>query len=368
MSDPTRTKPTPAKPRARVSRAGKTAQARSPRAPKARAAAPRTRAGAAKTGAAAEMGAAGVLLAGRGLASAAGWSGRALGACASAAGRAAVATCRTRGVQRVVGLVAIAGALSLASLRVREQVESWPRFAVDRTQLILGAPPAGLSERVRDDIARLPLPTRPHAFDHRLVPFVAACLNDLPWVARVHDVRLSPPNQLSFDLAVRAPLAQLDAGADAPLVTRDLAIIPRAYGAHPDLLPRLLGVPGASRPLARRRALEAGAQVIEALGELALEVERVDLSNLDGRRDPLASEVLLVLRSGLAVEWGRAETSARPHRPAAEKRAALEAFLAGYAALDQVERVSVRWEETVYVLRPAAELSARTDAARTPGS
>lgn len=266
-------------------------------------------------------------------------------------------------VRRLVLLGALGAGVATASEAARARVERWPRFQVDRAALALTPLPPCLSDRARRDIERLPLPPRPHAFDPQLVPFTAACLAGLPWVKEVDAVRLDGQGRLSFSLVAREPVARI--GPDEAL-TRDGAVVPLHYAARPEALPALEGVPASGA--ARDRALFAANAVLRELGDLRAHVTAVDLSNLDGRRDPLQSEVVLALAQGPRVDWGRPpeppppadapRALGRPRLDGATKLAALRRFLDAGLDLSTIERISVRWDEVTYVLRTPVEVAA----------
>lgn len=286
-----------------------------------------------------------------------------IGAGAGAVGRGLWALVRARDFQRVAALGLLAGCLWGTSGLVRERVQSWDQFKL-RLELRADAPPPpGLSPAATRDLAAIRLPAEAHAFHEGVIPSLATHLQGLPWVAKVEELRLLAPARIELKLRTHRPLAQLGAG-EGDLVAREGDLIPRRYGAKAERLPRLLGVPGGE---AQRSALQIGVEVLSVLGPLAAQVEAVDLSNLGGRRDPRASEIVLTLAGGLKVEWGRPEpleapgpaatptpeSLGAPRREAEEKRADLEAFLASFPQIALVERVSLRFDEVTYSLRGA---------------
>lgn len=264
----------------------------------------------------------------------------------------------SRDVQRLAALALLTGALVGVSRLVEQRVQSWPRFAVPSRLAAASSPPAGLSTRATDDLARLPLPRHVTAFDPTIVPALATRLKRLPWVEQVVQVRLLPPNRLAFSLRAQRPIAQLGAGPGVPVVSASGRTMPRVYAANPDALPRFVGVPEQGEP--RRVALAAGAQVLDDLGDLATRVAVVDLSNLGGVRSRGASEVVLAVRKGPRVDWGRPGTTERLHRAGPSKRQALGAFLEQFPQLSRVEQVSVRWTKTTYRLKKETETALLT--------
>lgn len=282
-------------------------------------------------------------------------AGAVAGSGAKALGRGLWALMRSRDVQRLVAIGVLAGALVGTSKLVKQRVQTWDQFELRLGLRADAPPPPGLSAAATRDLAAIVLPDHVHAFHPGVVPGLAKHLDSLPWVASVEELRLLPPAKLELKLRTHRPLAQLGESG-GPLVATGGALIPRVYGAHPDRLPRILGA--ASGP-ERARSLQVGVQVLQALGPLVAQVEAVDLSNLGGRRDARRSEIVLRLAGGLLVDWGRpepteaegAESLGLPRRDPAEKRADLEAFLAGFPQVNSVERVSLRFDEVTYTLR-----------------
>ncbi|MBL4847732.1 MAG: hypothetical protein JKY65_19620 [Planctomycetes bacterium] len=267
---------------------------------------------------------------------------------------------RSRDLQRFCAIGLLAAVLIGTSGMVRERVETWEQYQLHLGLRADAPPPPGLSSAATRDLAAIRLPSHVHAFHSSVVPSLARHLRGLPWVASVEELRLLPPAKLELKLRTHRPLAQLGS-AGGPLVAKGGAMIPRIYGAHPERLPRLIGVPkGEGRPL----ALKAGIQVLQALGPLVAQVEAVDLSNIHGQRDTRESEIVLKMAGGLLVDWGRYEPIApagaepgasaplgQPRRDPVAKRADLEAFLASFPQIGLVKRVSIRFDEVSYTLR-----------------
>lgn len=282
---------------------------------------------------------------------------------ACATGRGLGLVLRAPDVHRVAAGLLLAAGLAWSSDAVRADLATWPRFRVARAALSTTPLPAGLSARARLDLERVALPDDGCALDPHLVPAIAARLAKLPWVREVELVRLRAEARLEFSLVAREPVARLEEPGQQGALTRDGWVIPAEYAADASRLPAVTGLPAASDVAARRKALDAALGVLDDLAELRPRVRAVDVKNLAGR-DPLASEVTLVLDDGLVVEWGRppeAEsvdpTTGRP-RPgrattdAALRRRALAGFLEKGPDRATVARVSVRWDEVTYVLKP----------------
>lgn len=272
---------------------------------------------------------------------------------------------RAPDVHRVAAGLLLAAGMAWSSDRVREDLATWPRFQVARAALATTPLPAGLSERARRDLELAALPADGCALDPHLVPQVAARLAKLPWVREVEQVRLHGEAKLGFSLVAREPVARLDEPGQHGALTRDGWVVPVEYAADAAKLPAVAGLPPASDASARRRALDAALGVLDDLAELRPRVRTVDVKNLSGR-DKLGSEVTLVLDDGLVVEWGRPPepesvdpSTGRPKpgratTDAGLRRRALAGFLEKGPDRATVARVSVRWDEVTYVLKPTA--------------
>jgi len=270
------------------------------------------------------------------------------------AGRGLAWTLRRAEVQRALAVGLAVASLVLASGTVRAEVERWPRFTLDRSALDVGELPPELAPAARQDVARVAAPEPASVFDPDLVPAIASGLEALPWVRMVEEVRVVPPNRVAFCLVARRPVARLGAGPSAPLVGEDGGLLPRRYGADPAGLPILSGLADPTSPVLRRRGLAAALEVLERLeADDGLEVAAVDVANLDGRQDPLAPEVAVRTRAGFEVEWGRPSDAEAPSLAPDAKVAHLRAFLTEGPDPATVARLSLRWDEATYTLRPA---------------
>ncbi|RMG09013.1 MAG: hypothetical protein D6731_20670 [Planctomycetota bacterium] len=256
---------------------------------------------------------------------------------------------RSRDAQRVAVLALLGGAVVYASSEARARVARLPEFRIRHGAVGASAPPPGLSPAVLEDVRRLPLPREANAYDRRLIPFAAALLRELEWVADVRRVELVHPASLRFSLTPRRPLGRVVEGGRQCVLTDDGALISARYAADPERLPEVTGLPSPARPLARQRALAAAIDVLEDVAGLRARVLAVDLGALEG--DPRRSAIRLRLEGDVDVAWGRPDTDERPHLPGESKRAALEEFLEQGPPLSSVATVSLRWDETVYVLR-----------------
>jgi len=286
----------------------------------------------------------------------------------SVAGSAAHAILASPDFGRAVVLALLVASGVAVADRVRARLEAEPCLSLDRRELALMPLPSFLSERARGDLAALPLPERVSALRDDLVPAVARSLELVPWVEEVASVRLEFSAErelepsLRFSLKAARPIARVSERGYELFVTRSRRRVPPdRFAALSRALPRIEGLPDETSP-ERERALEDGLAVVAALDRKNLTeklgVSTVSLANRL-RRDQKASEIELVLASGTRVEWGRAAEA--PGSSVEDRLARLEAFCTRGPALSQVERLSVRWDDPVYVLKPiAADADARS--------
>ncbi len=277
-------------------------------------------------------------------------------------------------------------AFGIASLSVRGVVQGWPELRPGQVRLELGELPPWLSERATADLGgvlgRAGAQGEPASlWDPERVPRVAVAIRTLPWVKSLDEVRADWPAAVRLRLRVRRPALVVPfAGRDFLLdetghplpgdryrwsVPGDVG--PDASGDEADsaalALPRVVGSPGAAfgpgrgqGTSVRERALEHVLTVSRELREVGLldrlRLAEIDIGNLDGVGVPGESEVVLVTERGVRIEWGRASCCAELGRPTAAKIADLEAVLARSPALEGIARLSLRWDEPVFV--PAA--------------
>ena len=109
---------------------------------------------------------------------------------------------------------------------------------------------------------------------------------------------------------------------------------------------------------AASKELRSRGHFVRGFGRNAMDdVDEVHVGGLTSR-DPRISGIVLLLTEGVRVDWGRPSGDVRPHLPGESKRAALAEFLESGIDPATVERVSLRWDETIYTLNPAALASA----------
>jgi hypothetical protein len=275
------------------------------------------------------------------------------GATVRAVVRSALALAVSPALGRSVLAALVAGGFGAASWRARAHVLEQPSAQIDRLELARAPLPSFLSEKAREDLAALPLPQKVCAFHPGLVPALASELRKVSWVESVDSLALDftgegPDGErllprVHFALKVARPIARIEERGTELLVSRSRRRIP------PDRV-----VPAArSLPLVRglKDDVEREKQLDEALSVVAaLEKDSV------GSRAGLVTvelaghEATLVLASGVRVELG--PMTPLPGLTVEARIAQLDFFLRKGPPLEQVEKISLRWDDPVYVLRP----------------
>jgi hypothetical protein len=253
----------------------------------------------------------------------------------------------------------------VASLHVRQLVLADARYLMERPSLRLQTPEAALADAARDELEALRGSVEGRSLhDPALVPDLAASLRGLRWVETVERVGAALPATLTFELRTARAACRVRVGEHViPVTSTGHPLPPRYLTVAPETLPIVEGflpeAPGQRSDAERlHEALAHALPVILALRTSGLDgrlgLTSVDVSNLDGRSDPLASELLLRTRSGCLVEWGRSPVSLRPHLPLEEKLERLAAFLEAHPDLGAFERIALRWDRLTYVVAERA--------------
>ncbi|MBI4577142.1 MAG: hypothetical protein HY722_12850 [Planctomycetes bacterium] len=272
--------------------------------------------------------------------------------------RAAVlvlSTLRRAATWHALAALSLAGAALYGALWVRGRVEGMEDYRVRFLDLPAGLP-ATCGEALLAEVSALPAGAS--TLDPTLVGRVAGLCRALPWVRELRGVRRVLPDRLVCDLVPRLPVAAVDSGdlwslADADGVRLPSRQFPRAVpGEDPDV-PWIHGLPHGTPPpddgLAwARRDVLAGLSVAAALREHGAQrlcpIRAIDVSNVGGRLDPTASEIILRAGQDVVLEWGRSAIEAGPGEltPAAKLKN-LAWVLARFPGLEGVARVRLQF-------------------------
>jgi hypothetical protein len=207
-----------------------------------------------------------------------------------------------------------------------EDVRRSPSYQVSAESLRLVKGPSWMTSDILNELDVMKLdPDFPGHFsllDEGILERIATAYRQCPWVESVekivkHDPRVNadvPP--LEVFLKFRRPIAFVEIRDGYCLVDDKGVRLPGAYsephlGATPLLV--ITGVTTPPPAVAQRWAdagLLAGARVAEALEvkREAFHLASVDVSNMDGRRNPRDTEISLLTQNGTLIKWGKAPT------------------------------------------------------------
>jgi hypothetical protein len=193
-------------------------------------------------------------------------------------------------------------------------------------KLVLKNRPVWMSDFLADQIAASAQPSGTHsAFDHQLLVDTVDLLNSNPWIRKVNQVRREygtrPGDTIEVDCDYRAPVALVHWKDYFWMVDGDGIKLPEAFntsdvrrietGSNGKMNIRVIdGVrqpPPASGAKWSGEDLQAGLALVKLLfgKPYAEEIEKVDVSNFDGRRDGKASQLVLWTKYGTSIRWGR---------------------------------------------------------------
>jgi hypothetical protein len=256
----------------------------------------------------------------------------------------------------------------LASAWVRGQVHEMKQYRISRNHLRITAPPSWLGDGAIETIKAIPPGSLGiSVFQEDLIPAVGGMLSRLPWVSRVVDVKVVFPNEVTFRMILRHPEAYFIKNGWAYLLDREGYVLAATTPHSAASLWERLGIPeivGFSRrgraPLLGVRhprvALLHGAVVASALRRAdlvrALRSFKIDVSNVGGRRDRKASEIVLLVRGGSRIEWGRAALSAKLKTPLSQKLKRLKWVLRRDPSLKTLGVVKLQFSEVLGQKRP----------------
>ncbi len=224
-----------------------------------------------------------------------------------------------------VAAILFAGALGLCVYADRGYVEQKIIPAAESPHVVLKNRPVWMSDFLAEQIARSAQPAGMHsAFDHQLLVDTVSLLKANPWIRDVHQVRRAygqkPGDTLEVDCEYRAPVALVHWKDYFWLVDGDGIKLPEAFSAAD--IPRIVMgqdrrmnirvVEGVAHPPPESGTkwpgedLHAGLELVKLLfgRPYAEEVQKVDVSNFGRRRDPKASQLVLITKYNTEVRWG----------------------------------------------------------------
>lgn len=237
-------------------------------------------------------------------------------------------------VQRSVVAVAamvVAGLLGWASLNVKRHVDESERYYLDNWHVEFAGFPDWVTPEIQEEITSVDLTggrERRNLLRAGVIAFLRDQIEGVVWVRDVVSLDLSwpsfhEPGKIQARLKLRVPVAIVESGGLHYLTDRDGLRLGHPYRSDPGYWFQIPLLTGLEEPLTipaqgetwDTPAVLEGASVAAALYEAGIHrdypdrpIEAINLDNIHGRRDPVASEVVL-LSAGQALEWGRSPRS-----------------------------------------------------------
>jgi hypothetical protein len=199
---------------------------------------------------------------------------------------------------------------------LRSYVAHLDCYQVDASTLTPTLLPSWAGPAVRRELSVLPgVPRRFSIMQPAVCERVAAAFLQNPWVDEVLSVRKVYPRRILVDLKLRRPVAAVLTNRKYYLVddaARRLSPPLDRWPQTPQALPviivstELLPDPGQKW---LNRGVKAGASVARTLldnrDRLMTRFAAIDVTNIDGRRSAVSSDILLITDKGTVVKWGR---------------------------------------------------------------
>ena len=227
-----------------------------------------------------------------------------------------------------VALVIAIGVAVWGSFRIRSHVRGDSRFAMAEWSIQFGKLPDWVTPEIRDDLEDVDLGALVGdgtLFDAGVLDVVREGIEVSPWVRKVDKIDLAYPTAkqrgaLLLELTLARPVALVDTGGLFYLTDRDGRRLGEPYDTPPNDwfgVPTIVGlgiraaVPEVGQPWESHVILN-GVHVAVELYDRGIHeefptqpIEAIDVSNVDGRLTPHASEIVLIWR-GRRLTWGRA--------------------------------------------------------------
>ncbi|HET6202889.1 MAG TPA: hypothetical protein VFI25_08820 [Planctomycetota bacterium] len=244
-----------------------------------------------------------------------------------------------------------------------EEAGASPTFFVDPSRVAVEEAPAWLPPEWVGEAETVLRGIEPFSvFDARGTEGAERALRSLGWVKAVEPAGRSFPRTARIRIRVRRPAAVVEGAGGGTLVDEAAVVLPSLAPERAALLPPLprvvaphgdLGtepVAGADWKDRRVRAGVAVALEVRPLVRRAgpTRVVAIDVTNADGRADPLVSSIVLVTEAGARLLWGRpAAEGAFGELSTAAKLEALERVVGAYPRLAGVREADLRFDRPV---------------------
>ena len=148
-----------------------------------------------------------------------------------------------------------------------------------------------------------------------------------PWVKHVNQVRRRYDGKVIVDCELRRPIASISRGGKLRYVDMEGVVLPMMpLEGRDNHLVRMRGVdmalPGAGEPI-NSPAVLAGIEVLALIRGTDEKLERqerlweelavMDVSNYEGRKDPVKPHLVLYTQNNTEIRWGAAAGRSRPY-------------------------------------------------------
>lgn len=235
-----------------------------------------------------------------------------------------------RSFLKAAATLTFVGLCVFAYLRTRDHVDKSVTFRRDPPRVVLKDQPAWMSDARARRIMAVAKPDVSHsAFDHNLLVNTASLLRNhpdtAPWVREVRSVRRvfgqGPGDVLEIDCDFRSPIALVKWENYYWLIDADGVLLPEQYTASDvrkvmydksgQICLRILEGVATAPPESGRKwqgsDLAAGIDLAKLLygKTYTNEVERIDITNFAGRKDPREAQLVCITRFNTEVRWGR---------------------------------------------------------------
>ncbi|RME04892.1 MAG: hypothetical protein D6805_01465 [Planctomycetota bacterium] len=192
-------------------------------------------------------------------------------------------------------------------------------------------------------------PPKISLFQENLIFQLTYQYQQIPWIRKILSIQKSYPNHVQIKLKLRRPLCWSYVQKDKFFWDKDAFPIHQRY-VHPKLqLPQIIGIPSPTTPSKKNlSAIQQACYLLHKLNQhnlvQKLHITKIDLSNIHGKINPKESEIVLLTKHNIAIEWGRSQLSTKPNPvPTSEKIQALQKILKLYPNLHHIQRIRLQF-------------------------
>lgn len=248
---------------------------------------------------------------------------------------------------RLLWIGAAAALLWIGARRAQDSLAKDPRFLATPLGLEARGPVWGGDEVLRPVRERLRRLGPINLFDRAFEEKVRGALDDVPGIARVHDVERHWPNRYAVSFRLYRPVAvAVVKGREIPVTGKGVALPYEPYARACEGLFRITGVAEAPPPLGKPWRSEALLDGLATLAQLAPHLDRIHpllLGRIDvsHARDPKRG-VVLRGDAEVTVFWGRPRAPVGEN-PVEKKLSLLEIAASNIRAV-QGQAVDVRFD------------------------